>query len=359
MVEIIGCWQHHIVTALGHGHDGRAKRLVAARSDADILQADVATIIRRHMLRQGAAKLRDTMDIGIKVDCGIETSYCNTFAENNFHVKDVIGEEHEEIISTLMCLEGRIKPKNIRLYNRTYSLELTNVDIIAFTQMNKFERLYIGKGYSDETVYYGISKDKLYLLTKTNKVGELVLVKLYDSRRLVNEMNLTSEPYEFDKSEKLPIILIKLNKQKDCILTEGISINAEGEVKFSFNPKKSYMDEYAENHKILVENFKLQNYEGMKMNLAFMFTLINNIERTVIYSQKNKKIKEDKRLDAEKARMFATNDFKTYLRHLQKVEPSFNFNKYYETSDFGKFIVDVNPDNIKGLRKLFQSIIMG
>ena len=71
MIEIIGHRQHHIVAALRHRHDGGAKRLVAARSDADILRVDVAAIIRRHMLRQGAAKLRNAMDVRIEMDVGI------------------------------------------------------------------------------------------------------------------------------------------------------------------------------------------------------------------------------------------------------------------------------------------------
>lgn len=93
------------------------------------------------------------------------------------------------------------------------------------------------------------------------------------------------------------------------------------------------MDEYSENHKILIQNFKSKNYLGMKTNLAFLFELINTTER-LLYSKKG--INPDVKRDAEKARMFAINDFKTYLKEVQKVEPDFNFTEYYEKATMEK-----------------------
>lgn len=144
---------------------------------------------------------------------------------------------------------------------------------------------------------------------------------------------------------------------KEKSLTEGLTINPDGSVRFTLKPNKSYIDEYSEVHKLIVENFNNRNYEAVKDNLCFLFTLIATIEREVLYSKK--KISEDVRKDALDARALAINDFKTYLKKLQKVDRNFDFTSYYERNNHGKLVVNITPDTIKGIKKLFNIILLG
>ena len=110
------------------------------------------------------------------------------------------------------------------------------------------------------------------------------------------------------------------------------------------------MDEYAEAHRILVENYKNKNYEALKQNIAFMFLLISVIERDPKYKTRDKEI--------VKARAFAINDFKTYLSYIQKEQPDFNFEKYYKESEFDKYIINIPKETIIGIKSLLKSILM-
>lgn len=154
----------------------------------------------------------------------------------------------------------------------------------------------------------------------------------------LNEIKLDSLPVDSDK------------------LTEGISIEPDGSVRFTIKPRKSYMDEYAEAHRLITSNAKIKNYAAVKDNLCFLFSLIATIERDVLYSKK--KFSKDAYKDAQDARALAINDFKRYMREVQKVDKDFNFAKYYEDSNYGKLVFNVTPDAIKGIKRLFELILL-
>ena len=138
-------------------------------------------------------------------------------------------------------------------------------------------------------------------------------------------------------------------------ITEGIDIDKNGVVTFSFSKKKSFMDQYGEVHRMLVADNETGNYEGMKISLAYLFSMISVIERDYIYS--DKKIKSSKLEDAKKARMFAYNDFKTYNTILVRNEHTFNFTQYYHDEGYDKMIFKVTPDTLLGIKKLFNTIM--
>lgn len=132
---------------------------------------------------------------------------------------------------------------------------------------------------------------------------------------------------------------------KDRIMTPS-----GAELLFVLNPRKSFMDRYDEIHKVLQEDSKNNNIEGMKNNLGLMFSLITEIERSKKYRFRDKV--------AVKARAFAINDFKTYLKIVQEKDKNFDFMKFYEENHYGKTIINVNPETIKALKQLFKSIIL-
>lgn len=135
----------------------------------------------------------------------------------------------------------------------------------------------------------------------------------------------------------------------DTLLNESFTIDEHGTIRISLRPRESYMDQYDNCHKILHENYKNKNYEGMKTNLAFMFYLISKIEKDKKYKSRDPQL--------VKARAFAMNDFKTYLAHLQKYEPSFNFVEYYKSSEMGNYIITISKETIIGIKTLFKTII--
>ncbi|MNW07005.1 hypothetical protein D3C71_2035130 [compost metagenome] len=96
----------------------------------------------------------------------------------------------------------------------------------------------------------------------------------------------------------------------------------------------------------------------MKSNLALLFALINQIERDVIHNKKAAKLPAQVIENGTRARVFAINDFKTYMKHVLNAEPNFDFTKYYEQSDYGKFVVSVDHDEVVGIKKLFRTLIL-
>lgn len=303
-------------------------------------------------------ELKSQIDI-ILLTNDIKLSYSNDFDTIRFITHDVVDVNHRVILDILTFLEGSIKKENIKLYNKKYSLNLDSKDLLIFSELKKFDRMYVGKDNKGGNVYYGICKSKLYLLGKTNIPGQVVFIKLYDGCECLSTMNLiVSNVEEFDRTDKLKAIKININQEETYqSLTEGITFDEHGGFQFSFKPKKTYMDEYAENHKLIIQNHKAKNYEALKTNLAFLFALINNIERKVLYNSK-KGIKPNVKEDALKARAFAINDFKTYLKEVQRNEPTFNFTKYYEESDYGKVTIGFKKEELVGLKRLFQTIVL-
>lgn len=147
-----------------------------------------------------------------------------------------------------------------------------------------------------------------------------------------------------------PMCRLQKNIDLNKIVSEAFAVNEDGDIKITISPKNSYMDSYSSNHKMLVENWKNKNYEAMKKNLAYVFALILTIERSDEYKSKDPK--------AIKARAFAINDFKTYLKHLQSVEPDFDFVEYYGASDYDKKIINIPRTTISGIKKLVRTILL-
>ena len=88
----------------------------------------------------------------------------------------------------------------------------------------------------------------------------------------------------------------------------------------------------------------------MKKNLAYVFALITMIERSDEYKRREPM--------AVKARAFAINDFKTYLKLLQSVEPEFDFVEYYAASEYDKKIINIPKTTIIGIKKLMRTILI-
>lgn len=272
--------------------------------------------------------------------------------------------DQESLVTyVLYCLEKGVVKQAIKRYGANLTFDLQSSDIFKIVNSGKIGRLVFDTTTTGSTIYYSVSQDSVSMIAKDESNGNFILIKLVEDGRLKTElknfMNVTDTPCDKvniqikrikceDEYEKKPI---------ESVVTEGIEITEDGGIKFIIDPKKSFMDEYAETHRILHNNLLAGNYEAMKTDLAYLFAFINHIESQVLY--KSKSVKASKREDAMKARMFAINDFKTYLKKVQEVEPTFDFSKYYSQQDTRKVLFQFKNSEIKGVRKLLRAILHG
>lgn len=259
-------------------------------------------------------------------------------------------------------------------------IDLTKPEVFVVQDLLKFDKNTMGDLLDQDGLSFYLNENQLrYLKSIYNNtfkvslegdINEIVLFRdtnsAYESCNIalghkdglrVSYLNISlnenNKPYVEKGEITIPGIDTNIN---DNTVTEGLKINPDGSILFTLKPKKSYMDEYAEVHKLIVENYKNKNFPAVKDNLCFLFTLIGTIEKEVLYSKK--KINEDLRKDAIDARALAINDFKIYMRKLQSVDKSFDFVKYYEDSHYGKLVVSITPDNIKGMKRLLSTILL-
>lgn len=196
--------------------------------------------------------------------------------------------------------------------------------------------------------------------------GVVTGMKIYEEHRPGYILNLIAEYERTGKLPKTPIRRINIKIDKTLLdpqyalaaCTEGIRVSKDGDLSFDFSITKSYMDKYSACHKVLREDIKNKNYEGMKHNCAYLFALICTIEGKFV--GKDKDVDEDSKeyKDAMKARMFAINDVKSTLKIIHSHEPKFNFMKFYTDNKYDKKIYTVTHQTILGIKNLFRMIML-
>lgn len=265
---------------------------------------------------------------------------------------DINGKQHE-----MLCeLNNLFNPVALKRFKKEMSFEGINIPdlmhlcevkerIVSIYRINTItgDKAFIACGKETDKLYAigkDISRDTQFYLVEINDINIDMFIN--ENSRAVNKLNCVQISF-LDKN-------IETNLD-GLLLTEGININEDGDIKITISPKKSYMDSYSENHKLLVENWKNKNYDGVKENLAFAFALISIIERDPRYKNREN--------DVVKARAFAINDFKTYLAKIQEVDSRFDFVSYYKDTDFDKTIIDLPAKSILGIRNLLRMIMAG
>lgn len=142
------------------------------------------------------------------------------------------------------------------------------------------------------------------------------------------------------------------------VLTESFEILSDGSIKVTIPKKTTYMEEYANNHRLLKENQKVKDYEAMRYNLIYHILLVESIEKKIIH---NKKIDENSELytEAVKAKSFAMNDITTYLPEVKKNLPNFDLNEFYSLVKAEKQTVKIDTiGTISGVKKILNYILL-
>lgn len=267
-----------------------------------------------------------------------------------------------EIVPTVIqSLKGglsltRLKEAFCKSSNVT--IDLSGTDIFRFKvafPAYAVERCITEEG---EYVWLASTNTNVRILLKDVNTSDLLYIKLVENCSLENNLEtvLGDDPVQ---SSGHRVLRVKYHGPSDIDIesvTEGIKFTEEGGVKLTYKPVNTYMDDYSRINKVLVLNHKNGNTEGMKTDLVYLFSFINELEKiTKGKVRVNGSVKED----AVKARMFAIGDFKRYLAIVQEADPMFNFSKHFEENfkNEDKVMIEFSNAEIKGFKKLLRTIM--
>jgi hypothetical protein len=275
-----------------------------------------------------------------------DTDICKPYLSANQYIDITTNSDIKDKIKLLLSNPIAI---DRLIYDYDVTTKMTEMDLFKISIVDCVDKpFYVPLNTTDgniEFVWFIALDDMLMYLTK--RVSEENYIAIDMSDALIQYVTCQTDiPVKHVNSIWLETPEQQMRSE---VVSEGVSINANGDVKVTIGKTKSYMDEYMEAHRILVENYKNGNYNAMKSNLAFLFSLISIIERDKRYKERDP--------ETVKARAFAINDFKTYLKHVQKHEPSFDFEAYYKKSEHDKTIINIPRNAIIGIKKLLKAIL--
>lgn len=188
---------------------------------------------------------------------------------------------------------------------------------------------------------------------------------------LIHNIHSISKLRSFDESVTITDPQIKKIYEsmiRPCLYAEAYLLEAkDSPIKFDKDgnlfiknvKKRDYEGEYAKSHKLLRAYKEAGNIEGMKYELCKLWVMNSTIESKI----NSKKFKELPSMAIEssaevKARAKILNDFKYFLGEVLKVEPDFNFDKYFKDSPFNDAMTKISGDTIKWSTKLLKAFVL-
>ena len=126
-------------------------------------------------------------------------------------------------------------------------------------------------------------------------------------------------------------------------------VSKDGDVEISLPSK--YEEEYQKAHKLLIEYDKTSNTEGMKDELAKLWSINNSIEKK-LYGKG--KVDKDSLV---KTRARILNDFKKYLNVVLKKEKDFSFGTYFKSSPYYDKSISIDNSTLKWTGRLIKSVM--
>lgn len=132
-----------------------------------------------------------------------------------------------------------------------------------------------------------------------------------------------------------------------------IKITSHGDIIIKNLSPIDFESAYSKSHKLLIEYDKAENIEGMKKELAYLWYLNLILEKRIHAPT----VKEDKKKMFEKARAKILNDFKTYIKVVQKHDKDFDFRSYFESSEYSDAAYKISGSTIKATLDLIKKII--
>jgi hypothetical protein len=121
------------------------------------------------------------------------------------------------------------------------------------------------------------------------------------------------------------------------IIESNFRFNDKGELEV--NLYTDLENQYEESHKLLT-SYEVDNIEGLKREVAHMFSINNSIEKVI----RNKKSKDEEYDLLIALRVKVIEDFKLYLKEIKNIEKDFDFKDYYQSSEYNMNVKEL--DNI-------------
>lgn len=225
---------------------------------------------------------------------------------------------------------------NIQLFDKPNNLVIPQ-DYVTLSRSPKVFKVFEGyvKDYKEKDVEKKI-ENLFYLYNASDLEYSNVMdlmVETYEAKQILSEMKNLLKPEAVLYEIKIPI---QFNKKGDLEIIKP----------------KSLEQEYQEAHKLLKE-YGDKNTTGIKHELARLFYVNNVIEKKL---QKMKKDDPDyKSFINLRARVL--NDFKKYFKIVSDKEKDFDFNQYYQSSEYNEGNYMIKHSTLKHSGNLISKFI--
>lgn len=231
-----------------------------------------------------------------------------------------------------------LKMVNINLINKPENLILPQ-DYITASSHPKVYKLYEGlvTKYNEKKVEDII--DNLFTILEPKDIEYHNMTDLMEENFNFESLYYTTENKEANEVLKEMRDYIK----PECAICEKafpIQINKSGDIEI--NTKKTLEEEYQEAHKLLL-GYNDSNIEGIKHELARLFCVNSIIEKKL---KKMRKGTDDYK-EYINLRARVLNDFKKYFKVVSAKDDKFDFNTYYQSTEYNTNKVVIKNTTLK------------
>lgn len=172
--------------------------------------------------------------------------------------------------------------------------------------------------------------------------------KLFEGKAIDYNINRIEKILDKMYSKAKPIKEVTLLEAKEF----PIQFNDEGDLLISKKEKIDFLAEYNKSKKLRQSYVKYKNLEGLKYECCKMW-YINTILMKLL---DDKNLSHSDRDDYNNYRSKILTEFSQYLKEIQKIDKSFNFGSFYETTPFSNTKIKINGSTIKYTTKLMKFI---
>lgn len=134
----------------------------------------------------------------------------------------------------------------------------------------------------------------------------------------------------------------------------SLHLDKDGKLLLKTSPNVNYNLLYQNSHIILKEYEKAGNIEGIKYELCKLYMLLSRLDKYFIHPEGIRK----KIVSAKVKTKYSTlksnvlSDFRKYLSIVMKEEPNFNFQQYFNETEFGVNLYTIDNRIVKAIKNL-------
>lgn len=161
---------------------------------------------------------------------------------------------------------------------------------------------------------------------------------------IVEEIKLRQSP-EYDLNEAdmslRPTISLSLDNDGNMLLTKREHVN--------------FQTIYANSHELLKVYSDSNNIEGMKYELCKLWMCKTLIDNNILYNKgiRAKLVSSKQKKQAQTTKSFIMSDIKKYLKEVNEKETNFNFQEYFNKTQFGIEVYKIDNRVIKASKLIF------